>query len=115
MLQTPLRFLTFSILLVLLARSNGAWLLEADTVVPEDPASNVVEKDELAQQATTEMEAEQMLLAMIEACIRMLTRAVFLSYTVLVSYPICLSLQTADLLMSAQLLCMQNFQPFVIG
>ena len=82
MLQTTLRFLTLSILLVLLARSSG--LLEADTVVPEssaaiDPAAIVPEADELAQQATTEMEAEQMLLTMIEAGIRTLTRAAFLS------------------------------------
>jgi len=68
--MTTLRFLTLSILLVLLARSSG--LLEADTVVPEssaaiDPAAIVPEADELAQQATTEMEAEQMLLTMIEA------------------------------------------------
>ena len=85
MLQTTLRFLTLSILLVLLARSSG--LLEADTVVPESPAAIVPdnlaaivpEEDELAQQATTEMEAEQMLLTMIEAGIRTLTRAAFLS------------------------------------
>ena len=110
MLQTTLRFLTLSILLVLLARSSG--LLEADTVVPEssaaiDPAAIVPEADELAQQATTEMEAEQMLLTMIEAGIRTLTRAAFplLHFS--------LSLRTFSL--PAQLLCTQNFQPFVIG